>query len=188
MDPLYTLPCLLPSGFTSDFQFYDYYCNSCLHPALSLVFYFISLLFLSYHIMSNSCLISLAIYLLAPACLCSRHGFQMHVYDSDLSIHECLSMHATWHSHHHSLGEFWLPWILMSRSWSMERVDSPSCCLRCAAIAWMIGRPSRAPSFQAPLLGSRVFLWWLWASFSTIHTCTSLCILAFVPIDDVIFL
>jgi len=30
--------------------------------------------------------------------------FSMHDYDSDLSIHVCLSIHATWHSHHHSPG------------------------------------------------------------------------------------
>jgi len=29
--------------------------------------------------------------------------------DSDLSIHVCLSLNATWHSSHHSLGSFWLP-------------------------------------------------------------------------------
>jgi len=28
----------------------------------------------------------------------------MHLYDSDLSIHVCLSMLATWHSHKHSQG------------------------------------------------------------------------------------
>ena len=49
---------------------------TCLHPALPLVFYSTSLLLLSYHTMSSSCLISIVVYLLAPACLCSRHGFQ----------------------------------------------------------------------------------------------------------------
>jgi len=49
---------------------------SCLNLALPLVFYSISFLPLSYYTMSISCLISLAIYLLASVCLCSRHSFQ----------------------------------------------------------------------------------------------------------------
>ena len=76
MEPLYAWPSLLPSSFTMDFQFYDYYHINCSYPALSFVFYSTSLLFLSYHTMSTSCLISLVIYLLAPASLCLRHGFQ----------------------------------------------------------------------------------------------------------------
>ena len=47
-----------------------------LHSALPLVFYSTSLLLLSYHTVSIPCLISFAVYLLAPACLCPRHGFQ----------------------------------------------------------------------------------------------------------------
>ena len=40
----------------------------------------------------------------------------------------CLPLLATWLLYHTRLGSFiWLPWILMSRSWSLERVDSPSC-------------------------------------------------------------
>jgi len=117
-------PQLLSSGFTSDFRFYDYYHISCSYPALSTVFYSTSLLFLSYYTMSSFCLISLVIYLPSYACLCSRHGFQIHAYDSILSIHVYLSWHAIWHSYHHTLGEFWLLWILMSRSWSLELGDS----------------------------------------------------------------
>ena len=49
---------------------------SWLHPTLSLVFYSTSLLPLSYYTMSFPCLISLAIYLPASVCLCSRDGFQ----------------------------------------------------------------------------------------------------------------
>ena len=44
------------------------------------------------------------------------------------------------------------------------------------------------PSFQAPLFGSRVFPLWLLSAFCTVHCYISLCILAFVPISDVIFL
>ena len=121
------------------------------------MFYSTSLLLLSYYTMSISCLISLTIYLLAHACLCSRHGFQMHVYDSDLSIHECLSMHATWHSHYHSLGSSdsfgsSCPGLRACSVWILPVTD-----LRSAAVAWISCRSFRAPSFQAPLLGSRVF-------------------------------
>ena len=34
--------------------------------------------------------------------------FSMHDYDSVLSLHVCLSLLATWHSYHHSPGEFYL--------------------------------------------------------------------------------
>ena len=40
------------------------------------MFYSTSLLLSSYYTMHILCLISLAIFLLAPVCLCSRHGFQ----------------------------------------------------------------------------------------------------------------
>ena len=43
---------------------------------LLLVFYPACLLLLSDHIMSLPYLMSFAVYLLAPTCLCSRHGFQ----------------------------------------------------------------------------------------------------------------
>ena len=104
-----------------------------------------------------------------------------------LIIHLCLSLLATWLSPHHSPGEFWLLWILMSRFWSLELVDSPSSDQSGAAEAWIPSRPSRAPSFQAPLFSSRVFLLWLWACLYTVHTCTSTCILAIAHISDVIF-
>ena len=41
-----------------------------------LVFYSTSFLLLSYLTMSDPCLIPFAVYLLVPACLCSRHSFQ----------------------------------------------------------------------------------------------------------------
>jgi len=46
----------------------------------------------------------LAASLPPPVCLFSRHGFQYILFDSDLLIHVCLSMHVTWHSLYHSLG------------------------------------------------------------------------------------
>ena len=60
----YAFACLLPSGFTSDFRFYDYYYISCSYPALPLVFYSTSHLLLSYYTMHILCWILLAIYLL----------------------------------------------------------------------------------------------------------------------------
>ena len=48
---------------------------SCLHPALPLVFYFTSLLLLSYYTMHVLCLLSFTISLPAPVCLYSRHHF-----------------------------------------------------------------------------------------------------------------
>ena len=49
---------------------------TCSHPALPLVFYSTSLLLLAYHTMNILYLISIVVYLLAPTCLCSWHGFQ----------------------------------------------------------------------------------------------------------------
>ena len=71
------------------------------------------------------------------------------------------------------VGEFWLLWILMSRSWAWSLWILPVADLRGATVAWIIRRPSRAPSFQAPLVGSRVFLLWHWVSFCTVHYCIS---------------
>ena len=73
---------------------------NCLHPALPLVFYSTNLLLSSYYTMRILCLISLVIFLLAHVCWCSQHDF-LCMYDSDLLIHVCLSLHAIWHSHHH---------------------------------------------------------------------------------------
>ena len=144
-----------------------------------LVFYPACLLLLSDHTMSLSYLISIAVCLLAPACLCLRHGF--HVYDPDLSIHMCLSQHAIWLSHHHSPGssdssESSCPGFGAWSVWILSVADQSG-----AAVAWISSRPSRALSFQPPLFGSRVFLLWLWSSICTIHTCISPCILTFAP-------
>ena len=73
---------------------------SCLHLSLPLMFYSTSLLPLSYYTMSIPCLISLAIYIFTCSCmLVLTTRYSMYVYDLDLSIHVCLSMHAIWHSH-----------------------------------------------------------------------------------------
>jgi len=69
-----------------------------------------------------------------------------------------LSLHAIWHSHHHSLGSSDSPgsscpglgvWSL----WILPVADQSS-----TAEAWIIGKPSETLSFQSPLLDSRVFL------------------------------
>ena len=86
-------------------------------------------------------------------------------FDSDLLTHVCLSLHATWHSPYHSLGSFWLPWIFMFRSRSLKLVDLPVADQRCAAEAWIIGRPSRVLFFQAPWLAFEFFCCNSWTSF-----------------------
>jgi len=91
---LYILSCLLPSCFTSDFRFYDHYYiivayilfyHLCFIPPVSCSYLIISCVFFAwYHLLSLSCSCMLV--------LTAR--FSMHVYDSDLSIHVCLPLHA----------------------------------------------------------------------------------------------
>ena len=111
-------------GFEFSILWLLYYTCSC--PAFPLIFYSTSLLLLPYHTMSSSCLISLAIHLLSHVCLCSRHDFQC------MFIIRIYRYKSVIYARHLALasplaGEFWLPWILMSRSRSLELVDSPSC-------------------------------------------------------------
>ena len=131
---------------------------SCLHPALPLVFYSISLQLLSYYIMHVLCLLSFTISLPAPGCSCLQHGFQCMLFwfgfiDTRVFIPTRHLAFAT-----PLVGEFWLPWILMSRSWSLELVDS-SCWSE-----WRSGsivdqrKISPRPYPSRPLLVSRVFL------------------------------
>jgi len=86
------------------------------------------------------------------------------------------------------VGEFWLSWILMSRSWKLELVDSPGCWSEWRNKSVFIDWPSEALSFQAPLLGSQIILLWLVSAFTIVHYRIPLCILAFMFIGDVIFL
>ena len=152
-------PQLLSSGFTLDFRFYDRYYiiaayillyHLCSIPPVSFSYHIIPWVFPTwYHLLYIS------------TCFCMlvlTTWFSIHVFDSDLSIHVCLSSNATWHSHHHSLGSSdslgfsysgpgaWSVWIL------------PVADLRSAVIAWISSRPFEALSFQAPLRVSRVFL------------------------------
>ena len=161
---------LLISCFTTCILFHQ-------SPALILSYHECSLLDIICCISTCSCMLVLTI------------RFSMHVYDLDLSIHMCLSILATWHSHHHSPGSsVWLPgsscsdfgaWSL----WILPVADQSG-----AAEAWIPSRPSRALSFQASLLGYRVFLLWLWASICTVHTCPSFVFSHLRHIGDVILL
>jgi len=104
MNPLYALPKMLSSDFTSDFRFMIitilYLLTSCFttcilfhqSPALILLYHEYSLLDITCYISTCFCMLVLTT------------RFSMHNYDSVLSIHVSLSMHATWHSHHHSQG------------------------------------------------------------------------------------
>ena len=61
-------------------------------PTLILSYY-------EYFLLDINCCISTCSCMLMP-----MTRFSMHVYDSNLSIHVCLSILATWHSHQHLLG------------------------------------------------------------------------------------
>jgi len=56
------------------------------------------------------------------------------------------------------VGEFCLPWILMSRSWSLERVDSPSCWPEKCSSSVDLLQTVQSPILPTPLCVSRVFL------------------------------
>ena len=154
MDPLYALPSLLSSGFTSDFRFYGYYYISCSYPALSLV-----------PIPPVSCS-SLIIpwvlpvwYLFAPACFCSRHGFQRMFIIRFLSIHVDVFVHAIWLLPHHSPGEFYLtPLDPHVQVMELGACGFPQLLIRVAQLKH--GSPANRlelyPS-RAPLYASRVF-------------------------------
>jgi len=99
---------------------------TCLHPAFPLVFYSTSFLSLSYYTMSSPRLILLVISVLLlyacahdtvfDACLWFRFiDTRVLIYARHLASASPLT------------GEFWLPWIFMSRSWSLELGDSPDC-------------------------------------------------------------
>ena len=63
-------------------------------------------------------------------------------------VQKCLTIHTTWHSPHHSLGSFWLPWIFMFRSLSLELLDSP-CWSECAVVAsWISSWPFKPYPFR----------------------------------------
>jgi len=78
--------------------------------------------------------------------------------------------------------EFWLPWILISRFQSLELVDSSYCWSEWRSESVDHRQTVWSSTLPGPLLGSRVFLLWLWASFCIVHYWISLCILTFAPI------
>ena len=122
---------------------------SCLHSAFSLVLYFTSLLSLSYYTMSIPYFISLAIYLSASVCLCSRHSFQcmfmIQLIDTRMLIYVCHLAFVI-----PLVGEFRLPWILMSRSRSLELVNSPSCWLEWHSESMDVDKSSEPYSSRPP--------------------------------------
>ena len=137
----------------------------------------------------NWCCLICFTYTSLPTHVCpsSRHDFQYMLFDSDLSMHVCLSMHTTWPSLHH-FGEFWLPWIRMSRSRSLKLMDSLSCWSYMRSRSMDHLQTIQSPFHSGPLLSFRVFLFLLVSAFRTVDNCISLCILAFAPIGDVLFL
>ena len=149
MHPLYALPSMLSSDFISDFQFMIitvlYLLISCFTTCV--LFHQSSSLILSYH---EQFLLDITCYISTCFCMPVLTTRFNDVYDSNLSIHVCLFSHVTWHQHHHLLGSsdssgsscpglrVWSVWIL------------PVADQRSTAVAWIIGRPSRALSFQTP--------------------------------------
>ena len=91
-------------GFYIEFLIYDRYYiiavyillyHLCSIPPVSCTYLIIPWVFPAwYHLLYNTCSCMLVV----------TTRFSMYVYDSDLSIHVCLSMNTIWHSHHHSLG------------------------------------------------------------------------------------
>ena len=107
-------------------------------PSLILSYYEYSLLDITCYVSTGFCMLMLTT------------RFSMHDYDSVLSIHLCLSQHAIWLSHHHSPGSSDSPGFscLGFGAWSLWIL--PVADLWSTAVAWIIGRLSRSPSFQAP--------------------------------------
>ena len=178
----------------------------CFHWVLHWIFslwpyYIIAVYILFYHLcsippVSYSYLIIPCIPLLNITCFVSTCScmlvpttqFSMHVYDSDLSIQVCLSLHATWHSSYHLLGNSdspgsscpgigaWSLWILPVGNQSS------------AVVVWIIDKPSEALSFRTPCSSLEFSFCKLVSTLCIVHTCISSCILAITPIGDVIFL
>ena len=155
MYPLYALPSLLPSGFTSDFQFYDCYIIAAYIllyrlysiPPVSYSYLIIPWVFHAWHHL-------LYIYLLLYAShdtvfnVCLWFGFidiRVLIFARHLTLASPLA------------GEFWLPWILRSRSQRLELVDSPSCWSEWSNRSVDHRQTVQSPFLPVPLLDSRVF-------------------------------
>ena len=109
-------------------------CYTCSYPT----FYLYSILLLSDYTISLLYLPSIAVYLLVPACFM----FMIQNYHYTCAI---LVRHLAFTSP--LAGEFWLLWILMSRFWSLEHVDSPSCWSE-----WRSGSVDLQQIVQSPIL------------------------------------
>ena len=169
---------LLVISFIRLYQFYvslgDIWC--CLvyfiYRLFTCSYHFISCMFLTWYRL-------LSLYLLLHACAhdpvfnaCLWFGFidtHVLIYARHLAFTSPLAE------------EFWLLWILMSRSQSLQRVDSPSCWPEKCSGSVNLQQTVQSPILPGPLLGYRVFLLWLWVSFCNVHTCTSPYILVFAP-------
>jgi len=126
---------------------YRWFCRARFHRVLIQIFSFmiITILYVS-------------ISLPAPVCKCSWYGFHCILFYLDLSIHVCLSLHATWHLSHHSLGGFRLSWIRMSRFQSLELVDPSGCWLERCSEGVNLQKTIQSPILLGPLRVFWVFL------------------------------
>ena len=109
--------------------------------------------------------------------------FSTHAFDLDLSIHVCLTMHATWHSPHYSLGSPDSPGPTCSdlRAWNLWILPVADQICQGSVDHWQtVG----TPSFQAPCSSPECSFCNSWASFVLFI----IVYLTFVPISDVIFL
>ena len=185
MYPLYALPNMLSSDFTSDFRFMIitilYLHISCFTTCI--LFHQFSTLILSYH---EQFLLDITCYISTCSCMpVLTTQFLMHVYDSDLSIdvylRTPLDIRITTLQGSSDFPRFscpgpgaWSVWIL------------PVAYQRCVPVAWILSRLSRTLSFQAPFTSLEFSFCKLVYAICTVHTCIPLCILAFAPIGDVI--
>ena len=142
------------SDFTSDFRFYDYY----IMPACILLYHSCSIPPVSCSYLIIPWVLPVW-YLFAPACFCSRHGFQWMIM---IRLYRYTCTYLSTPSGFcitTRLGSFiWLPWILMSRSWSLERVDSPSCWSEWRSGSVDLQQTVQSSILPGPLCASRVFL------------------------------
>ena len=187
MYPLYVLPCLLLSGFTSDFWFdvcyitaaYILLYQSCSIPPLSCSRLIISCVFPTwYHLHISTCS-----YMLV---LTTRFSMQFMIWIYRYTcVWSCtpfgISITTRW-------GVLTLldPHVQVSEfgACRFSRMVINDAQLKRESTS----RPSEALSFQAPCASLEFSFCKLVSAFCTVHTCISLCILAFVLIGDVIFL
>ena len=152
---------LLVNGFIQFYWFYRFYVSlgdiwCCLvysiHRLVTCSYHLISYMFPAWY--------RIIVSLLAPACWYSRHGFQC-IFMTWIYQYTCAYLSTpsgfrittrrgvlTPLDPHVQVLEAWSVWILPVADQSG------------AAEAWTPSRPSRVASFQASLLGSRVFLLW----------------------------